>query len=284
LISIVAGLPAVVTAFGRALVSQLHPRMLLLTIVPFVLSLLLIAAVLWFGLKPLNDWIGEISNHLYSLPFVEAFFGWFGTGAIKAAIMSMLAMWLLLPIMILVALVFVGTLAVPTITKHVAQKQYPDLIKKYGGSFRGTIWISVTSCLIALLLWVVTLPLSFLPPFTFLLHPVLWGWLTYRVMAYDCLAGHADLEERKRLMHDHRWPLLTIGAIAGALGTLPTFLWIGGALSIVILPLLAAGAIWLYVAIFVFSGLWFQYYCLEALAQQRLFTIGSHTIHPADKS
>jgi hypothetical protein len=34
-------------------------------------------------------------------------------------------------------------------------------------------------------------------------------------------------------------------------------------------PFLAAISIWLYVLIFIFTGLWFQYYCLEALARQR---------------
>jgi hypothetical protein len=35
------------------------------------------------------------------------------------------------------------------------------------------------------------------------------------------------------------------------------------------LPVIAGFAIWLYVLVFVFSGLWFQHYCLAALAQQR---------------
>jgi len=34
-------------------------------------------------------------------------------------------------------------------------------------------------------------------------------------------------------------------------------------------PLLAALAIWLYLLVFVFSGLWFQHYCLDALARLR---------------
>jgi arginine exporter protein ArgO len=63
--------------------------------------------------------------------------------------------------------------------------------------------------------------------------------------------------------------LLLIGAIAGTMGAAPTLLWLGGALSVIFFPLLAAGAIWLYVLVFVFTGLWFQHYCLEALATHR---------------
>jgi len=63
--------------------------------------------------------------------------------------------------------------------------------------------------------------------------------------------------------------LLLIGAIGGAMGAAPTLLWLGGALSVIFFPVLAAGAIWLYVLVFVFTGLWFQHYCLDALAAHR---------------
>jgi hypothetical protein len=51
---------------------------------------------------------------------------------------------------------------------------------------------------------------------------------------------------------------------------LPGIVWIGGALiSVVLFPLLAMISIWLYLAIFIFTGLWFQYYCLQALGDMR---------------
>uniref|UniRef100_UPI002FDF78D7 EI24 domain-containing protein n=1 Tax=Noviherbaspirillum sp. TaxID=1926288 RepID=UPI002FDF78D7 len=97
----------------------------------------------------------------------------------------------------------------------------------------------------------------------------LWGWLTYKVMAYDALAEHATREEYRHIMRRHRWPLLLIGALTGAMGAAPTLLWLGGALSVIFFPLLAGGAIWLYVLVFVFTGLWFTHYCLDALAEYR---------------
>ena len=39
--------------------------------------------------------------------------------------------------------------------------------------------------------------------------------------------------------------------------------------AVVLFPFLAALSIWLYVVIFIFTGLWFQYYCLQALADLR---------------
>jgi fatty acid desaturase len=88
-------------------------------------------------------------------------------------------------------------------------------------------------------------------------------------MAYDALSEHASRDERRRLMREQRWPLLAIGIATGALGAAPTLLWLGGVLSVILFPLLAAVSIWLYVLVFVFSGLWFQHYCLAALARLR---------------
>jgi hypothetical protein len=174
-------------------------------------------------------------------------------------------MWLLLPFMILTALVFVGLWAVPAIARHVGGRHYPRLERRHGGSWWGSLWTSLWCFAVFALAWIISLPVSVFPPLALLIHPLLWGWLTYRVMAYDTLADYATAEERRAILHAHRWPLLLIGAIAGSMGAAPTFLWLGGAVAWVLFPLLAAAAIWLYVLVFVFTGLWFEYYCLEAL-------------------
>jgi hypothetical protein len=38
---------------------------------------------------------------------------------------------------------------------------------------------------------------------------------------------------------------------------------------VVLFPVLAVLSIWLYLIIFIFTGLWFQYYCLQALEDLR---------------
>ncbi|MEO8838537.1 MAG: hypothetical protein ABI351_07470, partial [Herbaspirillum sp.] len=48
---------SVLLAFMRALWSQLHLRMLLLTLLPFVLSALVWGLGLWLGLQPMIDWL-----------------------------------------------------------------------------------------------------------------------------------------------------------------------------------------------------------------------------------
>jgi hypothetical protein len=260
---------SVLIAFGRALLSQLHFRMLLLTVMPFVLSVVIWGIALWFGLQPMIDWIQAYFADNDGFRTAGNVLGWFGLGALKTVLVPLIAMWVLLPLMILTALIFVGTMAMPAITRHVATRDYPELEERKGGSLWGSVLISTVSFIVFIVLWLVTLPLNAIPPLALIVQPALWGWLTYRVMAYDALAEHASDPERREIMRIHRWPLLLIGAIAGAMGAAPTVLWLGGALSVILFPLLAGVSIWLYVLVFVFSGLWFQHYCLDALARYR---------------
>lgn len=260
---------ALLQSFGRALLSQLHVRMLLLTLIPFVLSLLLWGLLLWLALQPMIDAVQAYFLKNDGFRIAGGLLAFFGMAAIKTVLVPMLAMWVLLPLMILTALAFVGTMAMPVVVNHVARRRFPDLEQRRGGNLLGTLWVSLSSFVVFLVLWIVTLPLAFIPPFALLLHPLLWGWLTYRVMAYDALAAHADAGEWRRLVRRHRWPLLAIGAATGALGAAPMLLWLGGALTVILFPVLAGAAIWLYVVVFIFTGLWFVHYCLQALAEMR---------------
>lgn len=260
---------SIMVALWRAILSQLSVKMLLLTILPVVLSLIIWSVLLSFGLQPMIDWLQAYFTNNDGFRTASGILEWLNLGSIKTVLVPLLAMWVLLPLMILTALVVVGTMAMPIVAKHVGNNFYPELEKFRGGSWLGTLWISSYSFVIFLTLWVVTFPLSFIPPLTFVIQPLLWGWLTCKVMAYDALAEHASPDEYKAIVRQFRWPLLLIGCVAGVLGAAPTLLWLGGPLSVVFFPVLAALAIWLYVLIFIFSGLWFEHYCLEALAEHR---------------
>ncbi|WP_050462698.1 EI24 domain-containing protein [Herbaspirillum autotrophicum] len=256
-------------SFGRALVSQLHFRMLWLTVFPFIISIIIWGVVLWLCLQPMIDWLQNYFVVNNGFGIAGTILNWFNMGVLKTVIVPLIAMWTLLPLMILTALVFVGLSAVPAISRHIGARHYPLLEKRHGGTWWGSLWTSLWCFAIFVVVWIVTLPLSLFPPLAFVVHPLLWGWLTYRVMAYDTLADYASVDERRQILLQHRWPLLAIGAIAGSMGAAPTLLWLGGALSVIFFPILAAGAIWLYVLVFVFTGLWFQYYCLAALTENR---------------
>src|SRR5438552_5909920 len=259
----------VIVAFGRALLSQFHVRMLMLTFLPFLLSVVIWGLALWLGLQPLVDWLQNYFVGSGGMQAAGNALSWLGLGALKTVIVPWMALWLLLPMMILTALVFVGLFALPAVARHVGGRHYAELQQRKGGTLFGSIWISLSSFLLFCVLWLATLPLWLVPPLAFVIPALLWGWLTYRVIAYDALSAYADKDEIKAILKIHRWPLLMIGIITGAMGAAPTLLWLGGALWLIVLPVMAAGSIWLYVLVFVFTGLWFEYYCLEALSKYR---------------
>ena len=271
----------VLNSYGRAFLSQLHGRILLLSALPFVLSLVLWGVLLYFGLQPLIDSLYAVFTEHDFFRTSGQVLAAFGLGVLKAVIVPLIAMFMLLPLMILTALIFMGLFAMPAIGRHIGGRHFPQMEKKYGGSLLGSVGTSLATFLLFIVAWLVMLPLYAFPPAALAGQAVLWGWLTYRVMAYDAMADYASVEERQAIMREQRWPLLAIGMVSGAAGAVPGLLWMGGVMSVVFFPFLAAFAIWLYVLIFIFTGLWFQYYCLEALARLRGVR-GMTDVAPAD--
>lgn len=262
---------AVFPAYRRALGAQFSRKMLLLSVAPLLMSVVLWGVALTFGAQPLVDTVQAIfTDH-----------GWFATGSswmrsmglgmVQTLVVPLVALLLLLPLMICTSLLFMGLAAMPAIGRHVGTRDYPELEKKHGGSILGSALVNLSAVVVFVVLWLATLPLYFFPPLALLVHAVLWGALTARVMSYDALADYASAAELRILRQRHRRALLLIGTISGAAGALPGIAWVGGALlSVVLFPVLALLSLWLYVVIFIFTGLWFQYYCLHALAALRV--------------
>jgi hypothetical protein len=115
----------------------------------------------------------------------------------------------------------------------------------------------------------ISIPLWLVPPLVLVLPPLIWGWLTYRVMSYDVLADHASAEERRMLLRQHRAALLGMGMLTGYLGAAPSLLWASGVMFVAMAPVLVPVAIWVYTLVFAFAALWFAHYLLSALTALR---------------
>ncbi|CAN5148975.1 hypothetical protein BH11PSE11_BH11PSE11_06500 [soil metagenome] len=260
---------AVSVSFARALLSQLHFRMLLLTLVPFVLSIVIWGLVLTQFLNPIIESIRDYFVAHDGFRMSGSVLATFGLSAIKLVLGPLIAMWLLLPLVVLTTLLFVATIAMPLVVKHVGKRHFATLEVRNGGSLAGSLWRSTIAFLVFVILWIATLPLAAFPPLALIAHLLLLGWFTYRVLVYDALSKHADAREIDAILRIHRRPLLLIGTAAGALGAVPSIVWLGGVWFMFLLPFLALLSIWLYVLTFVFAGLWFVYYCLDALQKYR---------------
>ncbi|HOX67556.1 MAG TPA: EI24 domain-containing protein, partial [Burkholderiaceae bacterium] len=124
---------------------------------------------------------------------------------------------------------------------------------------------AVLTTFVALLALIVSIPLWFVPPLVLILPPLIWGWLTYKVMTYDVLAEHATKEERRELVKRHRSSLLGMGILTGYLGAAPSLVWASGVLFLALAPVLVPVAVWIYTLVFAFAALWFSHYALSAL-------------------
>ena len=157
----------------------------------------------------------------------------------------------------------------PTLVAMVAQRRFAALERKKGASVLVSLAWSLGSTLLAVVALVLSLPLWLIPPLVLVLPPLIWGWLTYRVMAFDALGEHASAAERKVVLQRHRMVLLLMGVVCGYLGAAPAVIWASGVIFAAAFFILIPVGIWIYTMVFTFSALWFTHFCLAALERLR---------------
>ena len=256
-------------SFWRAVAYCLRPRVMLLSLLPLGLMVALAALFGYFFWAPTVAWTREA---LDAWPLLSSFWGWIGrlfSGDVTAMLAPLVVVFAATPLLVVVSLVIVAGFMAPALTRLVGERRFPALEQKKGASFIGSVARSLGLTLLALVALVVSMPLWLIPPLVLILPPLIWGWLTYRVMSFDALAEHASPEERAALLRAHRLPLLGIGVLCGYLGAAPSIVWASGLLFAAAFFVLVPLAIWIYTLVFAFSALWFAHYCLDALAQLR---------------
>jgi hypothetical protein len=190
-------------------------------------------------------------------------------GSLRSVVAPLIVIFAITPAIVLVALMAVAIMMAPSLVNLVAERRFPRLERKQGGSMLASVLWSTGSLVLAAIAMVASVPLWLIPPLIMILPPLIWGWLTYRVMAFDALAAHASREERRELFRRHRMRLLGIGIVTGYLGAAPSIVWASGALFAAAFVILVPVAIWIYTLVFAFSSLWFAHYCLAALEKLR---------------
>ncbi len=207
-------------ALLRAARSQLHPYMLLLTLLPLLIAALLWGGVLWSG--------GETAvNAIQHFLSNSSLASWVQQGAARIGLERVTWHWetfaapvlfalLLVPAVVLSVVVIIGMIGAPLAVKHVS-RTYPQVELKPGTGVLASIANALKVSLIFMFAWLLTLPLWLIPPLNLIVPLLLWGWLNYRVMLFDALAAHALPEERQRIVQRHRWSLLVIGVLVAGL-------------------------------------------------------------------
>ncbi len=273
-------------SFWRWVAYCMHPRVIVLSILPLVLMVVLATVLVYFYWDAAVAWTRQA---LDAWPLLSGLWNWIGqlfSSDVTAILAPLVVVLAATPLIVVVSLLIVASLMAPALTRLVAERRFPALERKKGASFIGSVARSLGLTLLAMLALVVSMPLWLIPPLVLILPPLIWGWLTYRVMSFDALSEHATPAERNALLRAHRMPLLGIGVLCGYLGAAPSIVWASGLLFAAAFFVLAPLAIWIYTLVFAFSALWFAHYCLDALArlrtQQAAATVSPPELEMAD--
>ena len=256
-------------SFWRAAAYCLHPRVIALSFLPLVILVALSLGLGYFFWNPALDWV---RGALDSSALISNLWSWLegmGAGNLKTVVAPLIVIFTVTPLLVIVSLLMVAMMMTPALVTLVAERRFASLERKKGGSLLVSIFWSLGSTLLAAIALVISIPLWLVPPLILVLPPLIWGWLTYRVMTFDALANHASRDERREIFRRHRGWLLGIGVLTGYLGAAPSIVWASGALFAAAFVILVPVAIWIYTLIFAFSSLWFSHYCLTALENLR---------------
>ncbi|CAN5558142.1 EI24 domain-containing protein [soil metagenome] len=265
---------AFLDSFWRAAAYCLHPRVIVLSLLPLLVTASLAVVLGYFFLA---NAVASVSAMLDGWVLVQTMLDWLdamGFTAFRGLLAPLVVVALALPLLIIFSLLLVSLMMTPALVKMVSSRRFPALERKEGASLWHSLSFSVGSTVVAVVALVISVPFWLVPPLVMVLPPLIWGWLTYRVMSFDALAEHATRVEREQLMKNHRWPLLAIGVICGYLGAAPALIWAISATALLLAPILIVASVWLYTLVFAFSALWFAHYLLTALAQMRELAAG----------
>ena len=256
-------------SFWRAVMYCLYPRVIGLSIFPLVL----IVALSWLlGYLYWDIAIALVRSWLDASSWLALVWRWLegvGLPDLKTVVAPLLVIFSVTPMVVVACLLAVSFLMTPSLTRLVADRRFAGLQRKHGGSLMLGLWWTFSSLLLALGALLLTLPMWLVPPLAMLLPALIWGWLTYRVMAFDVLAEFASADERHTLMARHRMSLLGMGVVTGLMGAAPSLVWASGALFAAAFVILVPVAIWIYTLVFAFSSLWFAHFALAALQAMR---------------
>lgn len=249
------GFTKVGQAFRRALVSQLHPRMLLALLLPFFIAVLGAVILLWLFWSPLTLWIDQSISAWGPLDALDQWLlalGWFSLKLWTLPVLvPLMAAGLLLPMAGILGLVIAAIFVMPIVLRHLERHDYPGL-KRQGrhvtalGTWNA-IWVVTLFCLG----WLLTMPLWLVPPFALVLPVFWWAFAVNRMLRVDALIEHASVAERRVLWQSNNRPLWLLAGCLSLLNLIPLF-WL-------VMP--------------VFSALVYAHFCLDALRELRARTL-----------
>jgi hypothetical protein len=219
---------AVMRALLRAFRSLMHPKLLLLSMLPTLAALISWSSLVLMFWAPLNIWVSGWLRHtamvdwmLYAARVLfQSDIAGFVPGLSR--ILILVTLW---PLVQATALLLTAVFVMPMMVDHVARRSYPSLERRRGGTFARSVLNGFTGLLVFLVLWMLTLPLWLVPGVVLVLPLLLSSYLNQRMFCYDALAEHADAEELHVLTHGYRFSRYALGGLLGGVNYVPLLGW-----------------------------------------------------------
>jgi CysZ protein len=205
-------------ALKSALRNVFHPSILAVLLVPAIGAILIWMGLSWWFW---DNWTGAIESALVGATSD----GWVARLDLArfAGFTAVLTVLLLIaPAIMVTAILISAVFAMPIIVAQVARRDYPDLERRRGGTFVGSIVNAVTSISAFALLWIITLPLwLLLGPLAAIVPLALSAYLNQRLFRYDALSEHASQDEMRRIFSERFSDLFVMGLATGLLYFVP---------------------------------------------------------------
>ena len=219
-------------AFFKGCISQLHPRMLVLLILPFLIALVLWGLSAWLFWDPLVIWLKDswlLSSRVVS--FLGESTKPLGLSDLGRGLASVAALLLLFPVVIATGMVAIAVFAMSAVLRFLSARHFPDVLRR--GSF--SVWANLLNAVLSVGVFVIgylaSLPLWLIPPLALIVPWLWWGWLTARIMRFDSLVEHAAPKERNALIARYRQEYFVLGLAVSALNYVPPLFLITPVLS-----------------------------------------------------
>jgi hypothetical protein len=256
-------------AFWRACATCVHPRVILSSLLPLLLAGGAAGVLGWVYWEAAIDGVrdaleqGALSARL--LPWLDEM----GANHLRVLLAPLIVVALAVPLVVVVTLLLVAVLMTPAVSRLVVAQRFAGLQARRGAPWWQVLAWTLACALTAVVALALSVPLWLVPPMVLIVPPLIWGWLSAHVLAFDVLAHHAAPNERRFVLRARRWPLWAMGVVCGYLGALPTLLWALSPTMLIFAPLLIAVSVWLHTLVFAFAACWFAHFALTELDRLR---------------
>lgn len=259
----------VAQALSRAALMMFTPRVWGLVWRPALLALLAWAVIgggIWWGFgEDLFAWMTAAQNRwalgdswtAQALNWAMQGGFWLGVGLL----------WILM--VVLSSMLLISVFGMSHINHAVAERFFPTLEAKGGLTTWQSIKNTTAWTFWFAFFWIISTPAYLLAGLGAIIQTGVMARYNQKVFALDALAEHADAHEYAVITQQRNGALFVLGLVITLMGALPTFVWMGSIIGVVLLPLTAVFSVLTFTALFTFCGLAYSCYCLQALHDYR---------------